>query len=192
MTTIFTISGDNNITAFATPEAAQGTLALGAMAFSSKKDLTKLASDWPATRLVETWNVFAGVAPFGDLKPVKKFTDRKTAVERIWQAVQKLAPATPTVADIAPPAADVVPKKAKATKAAGTTNGTPTAREGSKKAIVLKMLRREGGATLAEIMSETSWQAHSVRGFVSGAIKKMGVKVESTKRLDGQRAYVAH
>ena len=181
--TTFTISTDNNITAFATPEAAQDTMALGAMAFISQKDLAKLAADWPTGRLVEIWNGFAGVAPFGDLKPVKKFTDRKTAVDRIWQAVQKLAPA-------APPAADVTPKAKRSSKAATATDAAPTAREGSKKAIVLDLLRREQGATLAEIAKATDWQNHSIRGFISGTItKKMGLKVESTKGEDGERRY---
>jgi hypothetical protein len=43
------------------------------------------------------WNSFAGVAGFGaDLKPVQKFTDRKTAIKRIWTAIQKLAEAEAT------------------------------------------------------------------------------------------------
>ena len=44
--------------------------------FSKEKELAKLTAEWPASRLVETWNSFAGVAPYDDLKPVKKFTDR--------------------------------------------------------------------------------------------------------------------
>jgi hypothetical protein len=51
-------------------------------------------------------------------------------------------------------------------------------------------MQRAKGATLAEIMEATGWQAHSVRGFISGALgKKMGLKVESAKRDDGQRVY---
>jgi hypothetical protein len=52
------------------------------------------------------------------------------------------------------------------------------------------MLQRKDGASLADIMKATGWQAHSVRGFISGAlIKKAGLKVESFKREDGERAY---
>jgi hypothetical protein len=211
MTTTFTISSDNNITAFATPEAAQDTLALGALAFTTKKELAKLAGEWPTGRLVELWNGFAGVAPFSDLKPVKKFTDRKTAVGRIWRAVQKLTETTEmeqqraairqaeadlkvaqvnAVATAAPPAADVAPKKAKATKDADTNDGAPTAQGGSKKAAVLEMLRREGGATLSEIAKATDWQNHSIRGFISGTIsKKMTLKVESRRDTAGDRVY---
>jgi hypothetical protein len=63
-------------------------------------------------------------------------------------------------------------------------------REGSKTATVLALIQRSKGATLAEIMEATSWQAHGVRGFISGTLgKKMGLKVESTKREDGVRVY---
>ena len=183
--TTFTIESDNNITAFAALEDAlnhgigstEGT-------FSSEKELTKLSSAWSIARFAEVWNGFAGVVPFGDLKPVKKFTDRKTAVTRIWKAIQALTPAP------APQAAPVAPKKAKATKQATAKDATPTARDGSKKAIVLELMRRTDGASLKEIMAATDWQAHSVRGFISGGLgKKMGLTVESFKRPDGERAY---
>ena len=84
----FTIDAENNITALAGP--ATGTDQ--SQSFSNAKELAKLTAEWPASRLVETWNSFAGVAPFDDLKPVKKFTSRKLAVARIWQAVARLSP----------------------------------------------------------------------------------------------------
>src|SRR5215469_9512417 len=81
----FTIDENNNITVFGSKEEATGGLA-----FSSQKELGKLGAEWPVSRFIEIWNGFAGVAPFGELKPVKKFTDRKVAVGRIWQAIQRL------------------------------------------------------------------------------------------------------
>jgi hypothetical protein len=87
--TMFTIDENNNITAFGSKEEAAGNDST-ALIFMSQKELSKLAADWPVGRLIEIWNSFAGVAPFGELNPVKKFTDRKVAVARIWQAIQRL------------------------------------------------------------------------------------------------------
>jgi hypothetical protein len=81
------------------------------------------------------------------------------------------------------------PKAAKSAKAKSDAK-SGAGREGSKTAIVLDLIQRAKGATLAEIMEATSWQAHSVRGFISGTLgKKMGLKVESAKREDGTRFY---
>ena len=81
-------------------------------------------------------------------------------------------------------------KAPKATKVAKGEQKPGAAREGSKTAKVLDLLRRPDGATLKEIMKATGWQPHSVRGFISGALgKKMGLTVESTKREDGERVY---
>ena len=86
----FTIDNENNITAHGTPEEAAATTATPFDSFASQKELAKLAAAWPTERLVEVWNGFAGVVPFDQLKPVKKFTDRKSAVTRIWRAIQVL------------------------------------------------------------------------------------------------------
>jgi hypothetical protein len=181
----FTIDADNNIVALAgSPAGADES-----ESFSTAKELAKLTVEWPASRLVETWNSFAGVAPFDDLKAVKKFTSRKSAVARIWQAVQRLSP------DGAQQAATVAPSKAKSKKAPAKATGRKRARQGAaearnnKKAEVIAMMKRAKGASLAEIMEATSWQPHTVRGFVSILGSKGGHKIESSKNAAGERSY---
>jgi hypothetical protein len=179
---MFTIDRDNNIAVYASAEE----LPKGpdVHSFSSEKELGKLLEFLSSDDLIQIWNSFAGVTPFDDLKPVKKFTDRKTAVARIWRAVQRLD------APVATQAATVATKTRQSRKKAKAAEKTPAAREGSKSAQVIELLRRPEGATLAEIMEATGWQAHSVRGFISGSLtKKMGLKVESTKDESGERRY---
>jgi hypothetical protein len=88
-------------------------------------------------------------------------------------------------------------KKAKASKKTGKAKKTAkaskakiTPKSGSKAAKVLDLMKRKEGATLAEIAKATDWQNHSIRGFVSGhVIKKLGLKVESTKGETEERMY---
>jgi hypothetical protein len=105
------------------------------------------------------------------------------------------SPAVESSTSDAPQTPDVAPVEAPTTKKAARQQKPPTAatnangpRENSKTAVVLALLRREGGTTLAELMSATGWQKHSVRGFLSGTIgKKMGLTLVSLKAEDGQR-----
>ena len=93
--------------------------------------------------------------------------------------------------------AHVAPAKAKAAKRATSTKKAPKgakkasgSREGSKSAKVLDLLKRPDGVTLAELIKATGWQAHSLRGFLSGAVgKKLGLTVTSTKAESGERSY---
>jgi hypothetical protein len=87
-------------------------------------------------------------------------------------------------------------KRAKATarapkKEAKTARPRKDAAEArsNKKAEVIAMMKRAKGATLAEIMETTSWQAHTVRGFVSIVGSKGGEKIESSKNAEGERSY---
>jgi hypothetical protein len=168
----FTIDTENNVTVFGSlqeiPENGEGT-----EIFSSAEELTDLARKWPGARLVEIWNSLPGV------EPVQRFTSRKTAVMRIWKAIQKLQPGSG--ADSRQGGG----KKARARKKA-SRNRPPVV---SKTARVIALLRQPTGASLKTIMRATGWQAHSVRGFISGQLgKKLGLRVHSIAR-DGERVY---
>lgn len=61
---------------------------------------------------------------------------------------------------------------------------------GTKSSIVLKKLLLPKGATIETLMAATSWQAHSVRGFLSAVInKKLGLHLNSEIGKDGIRRY---
>ena len=66
----------------------------------------------------------------------------------------------------------------------------PGARKGTKQQAVIAMLKRPEGASIAEIMEATNWQAHSTRGFIAGAVKKkLGLTVTSEKHETRGRTY---
>lgn len=86
----------------------------------------------------------------------------------------------------------------RATRRKVTLRGTkaakraPRARVGdTKQDAVIALLRRQQGASIEEMMAATDWQAHSVRGFMSGALKnRLGLAVVSEKdEKTGERRY---
>ncbi len=59
----------------------------------------------------------------------------------------------------------------------------------SKIDTLITLLRARGGASIEEMMAATGWQAHSVRGAISGQVrKKLGLEIASDK-IDGVRRY---
>jgi hypothetical protein len=100
---------------------------------------------------------------------------------------------TPNVAPLkgrsknAPGPKAAAPKAKKSAKSAKPKKTSAPAR--SKVSIILALLGRKNGASLDTIMTATGWQAHSVRGFVSLAQSKRGLKVVSTKGDKGERIY---
>ena len=93
--------------------------------------------------------------------------------------------------------AHVAPKQGKAAQKASAPKKAPkaqkepgVARDGSKAAKILDLLKRPEGAALSALMKATEWQAHSVRGFLSGSLrKKLGLTITSAKGADGERTY---
>jgi hypothetical protein len=66
----------------------------------------------------------------------------------------------------------------------------PRSRAGTKEALLIALPRRPGGATVAQVIEATGWQAHTVRGAISGALeKKRGLEITSEKDEGGERVY---
>jgi hypothetical protein len=237
----FTIENEsNNIILHATLDEAE-TIA-GAERFVSSEELAELATNWPTARLIDIWNSLPGVTP------VSKFKDKKTAVTRIWNAIQslgdepqpglgdvqecaeregktvaevleaayepKIEPTNEVTAEPEPietepslpepdakvghQAPDVAPATEAATKKATRKAKAPTGekvvkapREASKTSRVIAMLKREGGATLEEIMTEMGWQKHTTRAMLSagGSLTKNHGLVVTSEMIGEKRTY---
>jgi hypothetical protein len=81
-------------------------------------------------------------------------------------------------------------RKARKSATGGKTRATGAAREGTKQAKVLELLRRPEGATIAQLVKATGWQPHTVRGAMAGALKKrLGIEIKSEKPEDSERVY---
>ena len=64
------------------------------------------------------------------------------------------------------------------------------AREGTKQAALIAMLRRPDGATIVQIVEATGWQPHTIRGALAGALeKRLGLEVTSAKSAERGRVY---
>jgi hypothetical protein len=96
-----------------------------------------------------------------------------------------------------PPSPSALPKRASTTdgkskkpaeQKVGQSGGA--SRSESKTDLVLKKLRLARGATIDMLMEATGWQAHSVRGFLSGTVRtKLGFQLSSEAGKDGVRRY---
>jgi len=189
---IFRIDGRDHIVVDPAPEGADP---LGSVQerFSSAAELAALAAGWPAQRLVHIWNGLPGVLP------VRRFENREMGVHRIWKRLQTRSAPEKPLAEVAAPVeahatesapvlASTVDEATISPKTAKVPEPTIEARVGSRAEAVLRLLRRAEGATIDQLMQTTGWQAHSIRGFLSGTIgKKMGLKLASRGRGDSDR-----
>jgi nanoRNase/pAp phosphatase (c-di-AMP/oligoRNAs hydrolase) len=100
---------------------------------------------------------------------------------------------TDTGADSGPeeePAADMADEAESPPTDAHVAKPARKPREGTKQEALIAMLKRPEGASIAEIMEATAWQAHSIRGFIAGALKKkLGLNVTSEKIEGRGRVY---
>lgn len=82
-------------------------------------------------------------------------------------------------------------KRARSAKAGPVKDNKPgRTRDGTKQALLIDLLKRPGGATIAEIVEATEWQPHTVRGAIAGPLKKkLGLAVTSEKIQGRGRVY---
>jgi hypothetical protein len=131
----------------------------------------------------ETTDKAAAVAAQGANVAPEKSPAKKGA------SLKKGAPKAKKAAKAAKPGNKAKPDAKAGKTAAKAARKAAAPRAESKGAKILEMIARAKGATLGEIMKATDWQAHSVRGFISTASKKHGVKIESAKNEAGERVY---
>tara|TARA_Y100000031_G_scaffold105495_1_gene116085 strand:+ start:269 stop:703 length:435 start_codon:yes stop_codon:yes gene_type:complete len=116
---------------------------------------------------------------------VKSFNYKAKAIERVEALMKEhdltvtdvLKAAGITMLDGSEPEA---PKQAKAQRRKRAT----------KQSMLIDMIKRDEGASISQIVEATGWQPHTVRGAISGALKKkLGLAVTSTKSETGGRVY---
>jgi hypothetical protein len=146
--------------------------------------LDKVLGSLKAKRLIDHQGM-----PRGDDPPPLRIT--RAGLEAIGVETEDDAQAGPSAADTgAPPAgakgaATPAKRKAKAKppktgKAAPAEKPTP--RAGTKQALMIELLKRAEGATVEQLAAGTGWQHHTIRGAISGALKKkLGLTVEATR-----------
>jgi hypothetical protein len=120
-------------------------------------------------------------APDGATEAITGATPAEAAV----QAADAPAPATKADSAGTPARrkAKVKAAKAKAAKPSRSAPAEkPAPRTGTKQALMIDLLKRPEGATVEQIAAATGWQHHTIRGAISGALKKkLGLMVEATR-----------
>jgi Protein of unknown function (DUF3489) len=85
-------------------------------------------------------------------------------------------------AEAAEPDSAATPAAGHPEAAPGQPTGKPTPRAGTKQALMIDLLKRPEGATVEQIAAATGWLHHTIRGAISGALKKkLGLTVEATR-----------
>src|SRR3954451_3022220 len=137
--------------------SATAELPQDAVAFSSPEQLDAVTANWPMRRLIDVWNQLPGQ------RRVARFENRSVAVQRLWRAIESLQLLAAKPQEVEPTKKEV--------------------RRRTTAERILELLKAPEGATLAALMQATGWQAHSVRGFLSGKLsKQMGLLVSSVRR----------
>ncbi|WP_292291622.1 DUF3489 domain-containing protein, partial [Mesorhizobium sp.] len=60
----------------------------------------------------------------------------------------------------------------------------------TKAAKIIELVSRENGATFAELMEGTEWQAHTLRGYIAGTLRKKGHNIVCRKIKGEETRYL--
>ena len=187
-----TIENDTDYVAVP-PSATDAEVIAQVRGFGAEAQFAGLASEWPTSRLIRIWNALPGVIP------VKRFTSRRSAVARIWNYIRTpddvSREQTPDAAS--PPRCLPMPESALAASADSgsrhprSRKRNPGSGNGDRRTdAIIALLRQPGGATLDAIKEATGWQSHSVRGFISGTVRrKLNLNAISARDANGARIY---
>ena len=103
-------------------------------------------------------------------RPVKRETVGRGAVIKKGERARK-------------PAKEAAPREVAPATTAATSPGRKR-REGTKRGLLIGLLRRPGGATIEALVEALGWQSHTVRAAFSG-LRKEGMEVLREKGDDG-------
>ncbi len=101
----------------------------------------------------------------------------------IWRHDEHLGPVTLKATPLAYSALGIGGDEASAPdKPHGVSQQTNSPRKNTKQALLIELLSRPEGVTIDEVIKVTGWQAHTVRGAMSGSLrKKLGLSITSEK-----------
>ena len=121
----------------------------------------------------------------GRIEPLEEAAPAPTGDSNVEQM-----PAIATADEGAPEATGATQERAPDATAEPPVAKVRKHRDGTKEALLIDMLRRPEGATIAQVIAATGWLAHTVRGAFAGALKKKrGLTVTSEKPEGGERVY---
>jgi hypothetical protein len=147
---------------------------------------TPRGDDPPPLRITRAGLEAIGVEPEGETPTAAPAAEANTGATPADSGVPAVeTPALATGADSAPPPAKGKARskaKAKAKPGKAAPADKPTPRAGTKQAQMIELLKRPEGATVEQIAAATGWQHHTIRGAISGALKKkLGLNIEATR-----------
>ena len=112
-----------------------------------------------------------------------------TDLNTVWRHDEERGPITLRATPLAYSTLGITDEQS-GTPPAETPTSAVQRRKGTKQETLIEMLRAQGGATIDEIVAATDWQPHTVRGAMSGALKKkLGLHVTSEKVENRGRVY---